>query len=121
MLRLLESTFDVQWRYRFLQRELPALVQRDESIRALYREVQERRLAYYRMLAAAWIAAGLAAPLPEERIDDLVTASWVVGDQWLAYLEAMGRAGDEAEVRRGARLILEIFRPHLSDEVVATL
>jgi hypothetical protein len=44
----------------------------------------------------------------------------VVGDQWLAYLEAMGRAGDEVEVRRGARLILEIFRPHLTDEVAGT-
>jgi AcrR family transcriptional regulator len=111
--RLLEGTFDAQWRFRFLQRELAALVQRDEVMRDLYRDVQRRRLAVYRALIKGWIAAGIAKPISDDRLDDLVTASWVVGDQWLAYLEAMGGAADEAEVRRGARLILEIFRPHL--------
>jgi AcrR family transcriptional regulator len=115
MLRLLQETFDAQWRFRFLQRELPWLVQRGGAIRDRYRDVQGRRLAFYRSLVSAWIAAGVATPLPPERLDDLVLASWVVGDQWLAYLEAMGTSADEAEVRRGARLILEIFRPHLSE------
>jgi len=113
VLCLLEETFDAQWRYRFFQRELPWLVQAHESIRIRYRDVQERRLAYYRSLIRAWVAAGVCAPIPEENLDDLVLASWVVGDQWLAYLEAMGQATDERAVRRGGRLILEVFRPHL--------
>ena len=121
MLNLLEETFDAQWDYRFLQRELTALVQRDSAMCERYREVQHRRLAVYRALINSWIAAGIANPLPAERLDDLVVASWVVGDQWLAYLEAMGGAGDETEVRRGARLILEIFRPHLAVDTAATL
>lgn len=119
--RLLEETFDAQWDFRFLQRELPWLVQRDEAIRTRYRDVQARRLAFYRSLIDAWIAAGMVNPLPSERMDDLVLASWVVGDEWLAYLEAMGTAADRIEVRRGARLILEIFRPHFTDEVVERL
>jgi AcrR family transcriptional regulator len=113
VLRLLEDTFDAQWQFRFFQRELPWLVQGHESIRNRYRDVQRRRLAYYRSLISAWIAAGICRPLPDEQLDDLVLASWVVGDQWLAYLEAMGDATDEQAVRRGGRLILEIFRPHL--------
>lgn len=113
VLRLLEETFDAQWQFRFVQRELPWLVQGHESIRNRYRDVQRRRLAYYRSLISAWIAAGICRPLPDEQLDDLVLASWVVGDQWLAYLEAMGDATDEQAVRRGGRLILEIFRPHL--------
>lgn len=115
VLRLLEGTFEAQWQFRFFQRELPWLVQGNESIRNRYRDVQGRRLAYYRSLIKAWIAAGICRPLPDERLDDLILASWVVGDQWLAYLEAMGEAADEKAVRRGARLILEIFRPHLID------
>lgn len=112
---LLEETFDAQWRFRFFQRELPWLVQDSESIRNRYRDVQHRRLAYFRSLIRAWVAAGICRLLPDERLDDLVLASWVVGDQWLAYLEAMGEATDEKEVRRGGRLILEVFRPHLID------
>jgi len=113
MLRLLEGTFDAQWRFRFLQRELAWLVHRDEALGIRYRDVQGRRLAFFRSLIDAWIAAGIAKPLPPERLDDLVLASWVVGDQWLAYLQATGLAADEAQVRRGARLVLEVLRPHL--------
>lgn len=115
MLRLLEETFEAQWRFRFFQRELPWLVQGDTAIRDRYRDVQNRRLAYYRSLVHAWVAAGIAEPLPDERLDDLILASWVIGDQWLAYLEAMGTSADQSEVQRGARLILEVFRPHLID------
>ncbi len=113
VLRLLEDTFDAQWQFRFFQRELPWLVQGNEAIRTRYRDVQRARLAYYRSLIQAWIAAGICRPLPDEQLDDLVLASWVVGDQWLAYLEAMGDATDESAVRRGGRLILEVFRPYL--------
>lgn len=117
MRELLEATFDAQWRFRFFQRELPWLVQRDEVLRIRYREVQERRLTFYRELVGSWIEAGLATPVEGTDIDDLVLASWVVGDQWLAYLEAMGGGADERQVRRGADLIFAVFRPHLAPEV----
>ncbi len=119
VMSLLEESFDAQWEYRFFQREMPWLVQADDAIRDRYREVQARRVAFFRALIEAWIAAGVARPLPGTSVDDLVLASWVVGDQWLAYLEATGGGSTEEDVRRGAKLILEIFRPHLVDVVPA--
>jgi len=113
VLGLMEETFDTQRQYRFFQRELPWLVQSSEAVRDRYRDVQGRRLASFRTLVRSWADAGITRPIPEARLDDLVLASWVIGDQWLAYLEAMGAAADEHEVRRGARLILEVFRPYL--------
>ncbi|MBN2822252.1 MAG: TetR/AcrR family transcriptional regulator [Coriobacteriia bacterium] len=115
ILELLEETFGAQWRYRFLQREMSWLVQTNEALRVRYRDVMHRRLAYYHGLIRAWIAAGVCRPLPDDQLDDLVLASWVVGEQWLTYLEAMGEATDEQAIRRGGRLILEVFRPHLID------
>ncbi len=115
ILDLLEETFEAQWEYRFFQREMSWLVQTNEPLRDRYRNIMRTRLAYYRSLIRAWIAAGICQPLPEERLDDLVLASWVVGEEWLAYLEAMGEATDQKAVRRGGRLILEVFRPYLVD------
>jgi len=117
ILDLLQETFDAQWEYRFFQREMSWLVQGNEALRDRYRDVQHQRLAYYRSLIRGWIAAGICRPLPDEQLDDLILASWVVGEQWLAYLEAMGEATDENEVRRGGRLILEVFRPYLVDGI----
>jgi AcrR family transcriptional regulator len=115
VLSLVEDTFDAQWQFRFFQRELPWLVQTSPAIRDLYRDVQHRRLAFYRSLIDSWVEAGICRPIPDTQLDDLVLASWVVGEQWLAYLEAMGEATDDKAVRRGGRLILEVFRPHLVD------
>lgn len=115
ILELLEGTFDVQWAYRFVQREISWLVITNEGLRDRYRDVTRKRLASFRSLVRAWIAAGICRPLPDERLDDLVLASWLVGEEWLAFLEAMGEAPDEKVVRRGGRVVLEVFRPYLID------
>lgn len=117
---LLDETFDTQWRYRFLQRELPWLVQTDEAIRKRYREVQERRQSFLAALFEGWVSAGVARPLPGTNVEDLLLAAWVVGDQWLAHLEATGAAHTEADVRRGSRLVLEILSPHLANGAAAS-
>lgn len=118
ILRLLEETFVQQWEYRFFQRELPALVRRDERLAAMYREVQARRLVYYRDLIETWTASGLVKAATSSEIDDLVTATWVIGDSWVGWLDAMGREQGPAEVRQGARLIYLVIRPYLDPETV---
>ena len=117
-LGMFDGIFSHQWKYRFLQREFPALVREDEALCARYREMQERRVSFYRFLGRHWIDTGSVSPMSETELDDLVTAIWLVGDTWLAYLEAMGRGADEAEVRRGSRLIYALLRPHLTATAV---
>ncbi len=114
MLGWFDGIFDHQWRYRFLQREFPALVRQDEELCARYREMQDRRLGLYRFLGRHWIDSGSIHPMSEEELADLVMAIWLVGDTWLSYLEAMGRGDDEDQVRRGSRLIYRLLRPHLT-------
>ncbi len=111
---LFDGIFAHQWKYRFLQREFPALVRQDEQLRERYREMQERRIGFYRFLGRHWIETGSLNRMSEEELSDLVMAIWLVGDTWLSYLEAMGRGADEAEVRRGSRLIYALLRPHLT-------
>lgn len=113
-LGLFDGIFAHQWKYRFLQREFPALVRQDEQLCARYREMQDRRIGFYRLLGRHWIETGSLHPMSEEELGDLVTAIWLVGDTWLSYLEAMGRGADEDELRRGSRLIYALLRPHLT-------
>ncbi len=114
MLGWFDGIFDHQWRYRFLQREFPALVRHDEALCARYREMQDRRLGLYRFLGRHWIDSGSVHPMSEDELADLVMAIWLVGDTWLSYLEAMGRGSDEDQIRRGSRLIYRLLRPHLT-------
>jgi AcrR family transcriptional regulator len=121
MLCVLDGVFAHQWKYRCLQRELPVLVRQDELLAARYREMQERRVGFYRFLCRNWIETGSLRPLPDAELDDLVTATWLVGESWLSYLEATGKGADEVEVRRGARLVYTLLQPYLTESAVASI
>ncbi|RJQ53247.1 MAG: TetR/AcrR family transcriptional regulator [Actinobacteria bacterium] len=116
MLDLLHKAFTHQWKYRCLQREFPVLVRRDEALASRYREMQDRRREMFRALFASWIDAGYARPLSDDQLDDVILASWVLGETWFAYIASMGRADDIGELRRGGRLVYTIIRPHLTEE-----
>ena len=111
--RPVHGIFAHQWRYRFLQREFPALIRQDEQLRARYREMQDRRIGFYRFLGRHWIETEPPADVrggpgrPGHR-------HLALGDTWLSYLESMGRGDDEDEIRRGSRLIYALLRPHLT-------
>ena len=113
MFGLMEGTFEVEWRYRFFQREAPALVQADPRLAERYRTVQRQRLALLRTLVDGWVAAGVLAEMDEDQRDDLATATYVLGESWVGWLEATGAGNDQHEFRRGVRLMREIVRPHL--------
>lgn len=119
VLGLLDAIFSHQWKYRCLQREFPVLVRQDPVLADRYREMQNARVAFYRFLCRHWIETGSLRQLTDGELDDLVMSTWLVGESWLGYLEAMGRGADEVEVRRGARLIYTLLRPYLTKSAVA--
>jgi len=109
-----DGIFEHQWKYRFLQREFSALIRQDDALCLRYREMQDRRVSFYRFLGRHWIATGSIHQISEDELNDLVMAIWLVGDTWLGYLESMGRGSDESEIRRGSRLIYMLLRPYLT-------
>ena len=111
---LMEGTFEVEWRYRFFQREAAALVQADEVLAEKYRGVQLQRLAMLRALVDGWVAAGVLVDLDEEQREDIVTATYVLGESWVGWLQSMGHSDDEEQFRRGARLLRGIVKPYLA-------
>ena len=118
MLCMLDAIFAHQWKYRCLQREFPVLVREYEGVAELYREMQQRRVSFYRYVCSQWIESGYLNPMSSQELDDLVTATWLVGESWLGYLEAMGRGTDEIEAQRGARLVYTLLRPYLAEPTI---
>lgn len=113
-----DGIFAHQWNYRFLEREFPALIRQDDLLCERYREMQDKRIGFYRFLGRHWIETGALHAMDEQELADLVTGIWLVGESWLGYLDSMGRGSDEDEVRRGARLIYVLLKPHLTRSAV---
>lgn len=118
MLCMLDAIFAHQWEYRCLQREFPTLVREFPLIAERYREMQQRRVGFYRFICTQWIEQGHLMPMTDQELDDVVMSTWLVGESWLGYLEAMGKGTDELEARRGARMVYTLLRPHLAQDTI---
>jgi AcrR family transcriptional regulator len=106
---------ELAWEYRFLERELLALLRADPRLRASYRQVYQRRLA-------EWVAFGerlteqgiIRAPAPPATITDLATAVWLIAGSWLPFLEITGDPQDPGQVARSGDLVLAVLGPYLA-------
>jgi AcrR family transcriptional regulator len=103
------------WEYRFFERELVALLRADPLLAASYRQAYERRLGQ-------WVAfgeqladqGGIRRPEPPASMTDLVVAIWLIGTNWLPFLEITGDPQDPAQIARGNDLVLAVLRPYLT-------
>jgi AcrR family transcriptional regulator len=110
----LARAMELAWQYRFLERELVALVRADELLASAHRRAYERRLAQWTAFGEQLAGAGvLRRPDPPATIADLALAVWLIGTGWLPFLEITGDPQDPAQVSRAADLIEAVLRPYL--------
>jgi AcrR family transcriptional regulator len=110
----LGRSMELAWEYRFLERELMALLRSDELLAAAHRAVYERRLAQWVAFGERLAAGGvIRRPAPPVAIADLAVAAWLIGTGWLPFLEITGNPRDPAQVARGADLVMAVLAPYL--------
>jgi len=111
----LAASMELAWRYRFLERELVALLRADGRLAAEHRAVYERRLSQWVAFGEQLAASGvIRRPAPPATITDLAVAAWLIGTGWLPFLEITGDPHDPAQVARAAGLIQAVLGPYLA-------
>lgn len=102
------------WTYRFFFRELTALTNRDPVLRRRYHTNRELRLGELEQFFEALIRNGvMTRPEPPVTVSGLVTLSWIVCDNWIAFLEAGGEPVTAERFGEGFELVLALFQPYL--------
>jgi len=120
--RNLVAASDSSWRYRFLQRELMALLRADPELRAAYETVYRRRMSEWSVFAELLVWQNmLRAPLPPQTLQDLVVAIWLIAEGWLPFLDLTGDPTDPDQARRGTNLVMVALEPYLTTEGKAYL
>jgi AcrR family transcriptional regulator len=114
LLGVLRATFAVSWEYRFVYRELIALLRRDAELHRRWVEVRERGYAGFHELFGHFVAASvLRDPGDPATITRLADLCWLVSEYWLASVEVSGVEVDQAQMERGARLVQQVLDPYL--------
>ena len=114
MWRMVNDTFPISWEYRFIYRELIALLRRDDELNRRWVEVRARGFDGFRELIEVFVAAGvLRSPGEPEVVTRLAELIWMINEFWLASVEVSGQVVDAAQMAHGAELLRQVLEPFI--------
>lgn len=112
--RLVHDNFKIMWDYRFVYRELAALLHHDPMLRSRYGEVRQRGFSDFRQLFAEFVAAGvLASPHGPDEVTRLAELCWLISEFWLPSIEVSGQAVDSEALHHGVELMMQVLQPYV--------
>lgn len=113
---IVRASFSWLWDYRFIYRELIALLRRDEELKRRWVEVRARGFAGFRELVDFFVAAGvLRQPTDAEEVTRLAELIWLISEFWPASVEVSGNTLDTEQLERGVALMLLVLQPYMID------
>jgi len=110
------GNFEIQWTYRFFFRDLTLLLAADPQLAAEYRAFRERGMANTLALLRHFISAGLMAPADKRALDELTQLLWLIGDFWLVFRDAAGKAPTRTDMDLGLRLFRRVLAMHIREK-----
>lgn len=109
------GNFEIQWAYRFFFRDLTMLLAADPELAADYRRNREAGMANTLTLLRHFISAGLMQPADRKTLDDLTQLLWLIGDFWLVFRDAGGKAPTRTDMDQGVRLFRRVLAAHIKE------
>jgi AcrR family transcriptional regulator len=107
--RMIEGTFELQWRYRFFFRDLMSLLRRDADLETAYRVHRQRGFKGTRQLINLFASTGVIAAINNEQdLDELTRLIWMVSEFWLPSLELGGETVTPERFKQGVLLFRRI-------------
>jgi hypothetical protein len=115
--QLLHASFLMGWEYRFMYRELIALLRRDQQLQRRWVEVRVRGFMGFHELFDLFVAAGvLRAPGDPAVVTRLAELCWLIAEFWLASVEVSGKTVDDVQMERGIALMLQVLDPFVLNQ-----
>ncbi|MDZ4721717.1 MAG: TetR/AcrR family transcriptional regulator [Roseiflexaceae bacterium] len=111
---IVRASFAVNWEYRFMYRELIALLRRDDLLQQRWVAVRERGFTGFHEITALFVAAGvLRDPGDPAVVTRLAELCWLISEFWLASVEVSGLTVDVAQMEHGVALMLQVLDPFI--------
>ena len=120
--KTVHTIFDVLWHFRFFYREALALMRRDPGLAERHQQMQLQRIGEQERFFGRFAEDGiLNVPDDPSRFRAVITACWIVANNWLAFVETSGKPVEPTQLARGVDLILRVLEPYLTDNARTAL
>ncbi|XSG75579.1 TetR/AcrR family transcriptional regulator [Herpetosiphon llansteffanensis] len=110
---LVETNYQIIWRYRFAYRELVALLHHDSALHVSFLATRQRGFAGFRSIVEQFIAAGIMQPVDGNTLDQLIQVCWLISEFWLNNLEINQRPIEPSSINTGVSLMLHVLQPYI--------
>lgn len=113
--RLVRDNFTIMWDYRFVYRELVALLRHDAELRLRYEAVRQRGFADFQQLFAEFVTAGVLVPLDDPKsVTNLAEVCWLISEFWLSSVEISGERVTAQQMQHGVELMTQVMEAYIS-------
>lgn len=111
---LVRTNFETIWKYRFVYREIVALLRADAELRERYIAVRQRGYEGFHEIFAVLAQAGMLTAIEDaQTITEIADLCWLVSEFWLATVEISGSEVDAAQMQRGLDLMMRVLHPYI--------
>lgn len=111
---IVRGAFAMLGEYRFIYRELIALLRRDEYLQKRWAELRERGFEGVRALFDHFAEAGvLRKPEDPEEMTRVAELVWLVSEFWPASVEMSGMPLETEQMDHGVALMLQVLQPYI--------
>ena len=109
----LQHCLETEWKYRFLKKELLALIGENEQLQNLFYETQKHHVTDIEASVRAYVSAGLLKPMDDVKIVRLTRAIWINAVFWLPFLDSSGKELTRESVEEGIAMIRFLLEPYM--------
>jgi AcrR family transcriptional regulator len=106
--QLVQINFEIMWQYRFVYREILALLQQDSILHERYITIRKRGYQGFQEMFA--ILAPDSDELTVRRMADLC---WLISEYWLPTLETKGQTISQQHMQDGIDLMIAVLQPYI--------
>jgi hypothetical protein len=106
----------LNWRYRFLKRDLPQLLINDQQLRELFHTIHQQQVENLRRDLSKSMADGIIQEFSGTDIYQLSKIFWLVALFWPTFLEVSGDEFSKENLDEGVGLVRLLVNLILSDK-----
>ncbi len=114
---MMKANFQILWKYRFLYRELVALLIEDPELATSFRDLRHRGFSNFERLLQFFAASGVLRPIEDpEELSRLTHLCWLISEFYISYVESglglLQTVEGEGWQEKGLALLWHVIEPY---------
>ena len=107
--------YKILWNYRFVYRELAALLRNDPELKSNFAAYRKRSFEGFDQLFDAFVSSGVLSAVNDSEVrTNLAETIWLITEFWPNSLEIGGKPVNETQMERGVGLMMQVLEPFIN-------